>query len=260
MTHLIVAHFQSTNSAAQTCAAQILQAQTGGLLLKLSSLDTQGEQGYATVLEDHYCTMMTSRRGGIIDISLEERTAMLEFIQTRRAVLTEMRTIIVSAAPDSASQETAIETLAAICAAGVAPSSIRILATDSPPDVPLEEAYRKLADYASEAGIAMSVNAALPVSTSFTKAQQFKMPIAAVLNRAVDFETELTAARMNGAPEKIMHALAHKVIAQRDLLDYADAFNRLTDALGLPGISQDDWREEFAPVQGRKRAKTGVPD
>jgi hypothetical protein len=98
------------------------------------------------------------------------------------------------------------------------------------------------------------------VSTSFAKAQQFKMPIAAVLNRAVDFERELTSARVNGAPEKIMHALAHKVIAQRDLLGTADAFKRVADTLGLPCISQDEWRAECAPTANRKRARTEALD
>jgi hypothetical protein len=80
------------------------------------------------------------------------------------------------------------------------------------------------------------------------------------LNRAVDFERELTSARVNGAPEKIMHALAHKVIAQRDLLSTADAFKRVADTLGLPCISQDEWRAECAPTANRKRARTEALD
>lgn len=263
MTHLIVVHFQSSDSAAQTSAAQILHARTGGLLLNPSLLAAPSEQVSAAhltdrenALQDHYCTLMTSRRGGIIDVSPEDRKAMIAFIQARCTVLTELKTIIVSTSPDTVSQQAAVETLGAICAAGVAPSCIRILCLDAPANTPVEDAYRVVADYAREAGIAVLPEAALPVSTSFTKAQQFKMPIAAVLNRAVDFETELTAARLNGAPEKIMHALAHKVIAQRDLLDAADTFKRVADALGIPAISQDEWRAELATATNRKRTKT----
>jgi hypothetical protein len=267
MTHLIVAHFQSSNSAAQTSAAQILHAQTGGMLLNPNLLGAPGEQlsnaqlmDSEHTLQDHYCTLMTSTRGGIIDVSPEDRKAMIAFIQARRPVLTELKTIIVSTSPDTASQQAAVETLAEICATGVAPSCIRILCTDAPANTPVEDVYPAVVEYAREAGITVLPEATLPVSTSFGKAQQFKMPIAAVLNHAVDFETELTAARLNGAPEKIMHALAHKVIAQRELLDAADTFKRVADALGLPSISQDEWRAEFAPATNRKRTKATALD
>ncbi|SEI86360.1 hypothetical protein [Paraburkholderia diazotrophica] len=268
MTHLIVAHFQSSNSAAQASAAQILHAQTGGLLLKPGTLDGQGEHvnnsqrltENENALQDHYCTMMTSPRGGIIDVSIEHLNAMIAFIQLRRHVLTELKTIIVSVSPDTASQQAAVETLTAICAAGVAPACIRILATDVPADAQVDDAYPSIVEYAREAQIAVTPDAVLPVSTSFAKAQQFKMPIAAVLNRAVDFETELTSARVNGAPEKIMYALAHKVIAQRDLLGTADTFKRVAGTLGLPCISQDEWRAECAPGTNRKRARTVALD
>lgn len=267
MTHLIVAHFQSSNSAAQTSAAQILHAQTGGFLMNPSLLGGSSEHAGSAqrtdkedALQDHYCTLMTSRRGGIIDVSPEDRKAMIAFIQARRPVLTELKTIIVSTSADTASQQAAVETLAEIRAAGVAPSCVRILCTDTPANAALEDIYPIVAEYAREAEITLLPEATLPVSTSFAKAQQFKMPIAAVLNRAVDFETELTAARLNGAPEKIMHGLAHKVIAQRDLLDTADAFKRVAEALGLPCISQDEWRAEFAPATNRKRTRTTVLD
>lgn len=268
MTHQIVAHFQTANSAAQASAAQILHAQMGGLLLKPDTLDGQGEQVNSAqrledserVLEDHYCTMMTSPRGGIIDVAAEHRKAMTGFIQSRRHVLTELKTIIVSVSPDSGSQQVAVETLAALCAASVAPACIRILATDVPADASVDVVYAPLAEYAREAQIAVTPGASLPGSTSFAKAQQFRMPIAAVLNRAVDFETELTAARINGAPEKIVHALAHKVIAQRDLLGTADTFKRIADTLGLPCISQNEWCAECAPPANRKRAKTAIPE
>ncbi len=267
MTHLIVAHFQSSNSAAQASAAQILHAQTGGLLLKPAPLDGHGEDvnnasltESENVLQDHYCTMMTSPRGGIIDVSIADRHAVIAFIQSRRHVLTELRTIIVSVSPDTASQQAAVETLTAICAAGVAPAGIRILATDVPADARVDDVCPTVVEYAREAQITVAPGAVLPGSTAFAKAQQFRMPIAAVLNRAVDFETELTSARLNGAPEKIMHALAHKVIAQRDLLGTADTFKRVADALGLPCISQDEWRAECAPTTNRKRARTVAPD
>ncbi|WP_028208498.1 hypothetical protein [Paraburkholderia nodosa] len=267
MTHLIVAHFQSSNGAAQTSAAQVLHAQTGGLLINPRPLHMSDEQGgnihlatSETALQDHYCTLMTSRRGGIIDVTPEDRKAMIAFIQARRPVLTELKTIIVSTSPDTASQQAAVETLAELSAAGVAASCIRILCTDAPANAALEEVYPIVAEYAREAEITLLPEATLPGSTSFAKAQQFKMPIAAVLNRAVDFETELTAARLNGAPEKIMHGLAHKVIAQRDLLDTAGAFKRVAEALGLPCISQDEWRAEFAPATNRKRTKATAFD
>lgn len=268
MTHLIVAHFQSSNSAAQASAAQILHAQTGGLLLKPGPLDGHGERvnnaAHLTecenALQDHYCTMMTSPRGGIIDVSTEDRNAMIAFIRSRGHVLTELKTIIVSVSPDTASQQAAVETLKAICAAGVVPACIRILATDVPVDSQVDDIYPSVVEYSREAQITVTPGAVLPVSTSFAKAQQFKMPIAAVLNRAVDFEMELTSARLNGAPEKIMQALAHKVIAQRDLLGAADTFKRVADTLGLPCISQDEWRAECAPTMNRKRAKTVALD
>ena len=267
MTHLIVAHFQSSNSAAQASAAQILHAQTGGLLLKPGPFDVRSDQvnnaqltESENALQDHYCTMMTSTRGGIIDISPEDRNAMIAFIRLRRHVLTELKAIIVSVSPDIASQQAAIETLTAICAAGVIPACIQILGTDLPADARFDDAYPAVVEYAREAKITVSPEAVLPVSTSLAKAQQFKMPIAAVLNRAVDFETELTAARLNSAPEKIVHALAHKVIAQRDLLGTADTFKRVADSLGLPSISRDEWCVECAPSTNRKRARTVALD
>jgi hypothetical protein len=268
MTHLIVAHFQSSKSAAQAAAAQILHAQTGGLLLKLDTLDGHGEHvnnnQRATesedALQDHYCTMMTSPRGGIIDVTTEHRNAMIAFIQMRRHVLTELKTIIVSVSPDAASQQAAVETLTAVCAAGVAPACIRILATDVPTDAHVDSVCAPVVEYAREAQVTVTPEAVLPVSASFAKAQQFRMPIAAVLNRAVDFETELTSARINGAPEKIVHALAHKVIAQRDLLGTADTYKRVAGTLGLPCISQDEWRAECAPAMNRKRTKTVAQD
>jgi hypothetical protein len=265
---MIVAHFQSSNSAAQASVAQLLHAQTGGLLLKPGPLDVNGDdvsnKAHLTesgnVLEDHYCTMMTSPRGGIIDVSPEDRNAMIGFIQARRHVLVELKTIIVSVSPDTASQQAAVETLSAICAAGVAPAGIRILGTDLPTDARFDDAYPAVVECAREAQITVLPEAILPVSTSLAKAQQFKMPIATVLNRVVDFETELTAARLNGAPEKIVHTLAHKVIAQRDLLGTADTFKCAAEALGLPRISQDEWRAECAPTSSRKRARTVALD
>jgi hypothetical protein len=263
MTHLIVAHFQTSNSAAQASAAQILHAQTGGLLLKPDTPDGHGEHvnnnqrltDSENALQDHYCTMTTSPRGGIIDITTEHRNAMIAFIQLRRHVLTELKTIIVSVSPDAASQQAAVDTLTAICAAGVAPACIRILATDVPAVARVDDVCKPFFEYAREAQITVTSEAVLPASTSFAKAQQFRMPIAAVLNRAVDFETELTSARVNGAPEKIMHALAHKVIAQRDLLGTADTFKRIAGTLGLPCIPEDEWRAECAPATNRKRAR-----
>ena len=119
MTHLIVAHFQSSNGAAQTSAAQILHAQTGGLLVNPGLTGTPTEPmknaGLAdseNALQDHYCTLMTSRRGGIIDVSPEDRVAMIAFVQARRPVLTELKMIIVSTSAVAASQQAAIETLA----------------------------------------------------------------------------------------------------------------------------------------------------
>ena len=206
-------------------------------------------------LQDHYCTLMTSRRGGIIDVSPDNRKAMIAFVQARRPVLTELKSIIVSTSPGTTSQQAAVETLAELREAGVASSCIRILFTDAPANATIEDIYSIVVEHAREAEITLSPEATLPVSTSFAKAQQFRMPIAAILNRAVDFETELTAARLNGAPEKIMHGLAHKVIAQRDLLDAADAFKLVAVALGLPSISPDEWRTDFAPAANRKRTK-----
>ncbi|MFX1802718.1 hypothetical protein PWR66_03485 [Paraburkholderia sp. A1RO-5] len=267
MTHLIVAHFQSSNTAAQAVAAQVFHAQTGGVLLKPGPLDVRGDHvGDAhlaeseNALQEHYCTLMTSPRGGIIDVSPDDRNAMIAFIQARRHVLTELKVIIVSVSPDTLSQQAAVETLTAICAAGVVPACIRILGTDLPADSRLDDIYPTVAEYAREAQITLSPEAVLPVSTSLAKAQQFKMPIAAVLNGAVDFEMELTAARLNSAPEKIVHALAHKVIAQRDLLGTSDAFRRVAGALGLPCISQDEWRAECAPTTNRKRTRTVALD
>jgi hypothetical protein len=264
MNHLIAAHFQSSNSTTQASAAQLLHAQTGGILLKPGPFDAYGNRvanaptENEDALENHYCTMMTSRRGGIIDVSPEERQSMITFIQTRRAILTEMKAIIVSASPDEDSQNAAVETLTAICEAGVSPSDIRILATDMPPNAGSDDVNSKVADYAREAGITLTHEASLPISTSFAKAQQFKMPIAAVLNKAVDFETELTVARLNGAPEKVMHALAHKVIAQRELLDAAAKFRRVAELLGLPCITPDEWRAEFPLTANRKRTRVGT--
>lgn len=263
MTHLIVAHFQSSNSAAQASAAQILHAQTGGLLLKPGTPEghddpVKSSQRVAeseSALQDHYCTMMTSPRGGIIDVVPEHRSAMIAFIQLRRHVLTELKTIIVSVSPDAASQLAAVDTLTALCEAHVAPASLRILATDVPAASQVDDIYASVIEYARQAQITLPPEAVLPVSGSFARAQQFRMPIAAVLNRAVDFETELTSARVNGAPEKVTHALAHKVIAQRDLLGTADTFKRIAGSLGLPCISQDEWRAECAPATLRKRVK-----
>jgi hypothetical protein len=268
MTHTIVAHFQSSNSAAQASAAQILHAQTGGLLLKPAPLDEHGQHVSTNALptesenslQDHYCTLMTSARGGIIDVSPEHRNAMIAFIQFKRHVLTELKTIIVSVSPDTASQQAAVETLTAICEAGVEPAWIRLLATDLPADAQVDDIYPQTVEYAREAQIKVTFNAALPLSTSFARAQQFKLPIAAVLNRAIDFETELISARVNGAPEKVMHALAHKVITQRDLLGAADTFRRVAETLGLPCISRDEWRAECAPAASRKRAKAEALD
>jgi hypothetical protein len=268
MTHLIVAHFQSANTAAQALAAQLLHAQTGGSLLKLGPIDVNGEdvnkkahlEENENALEDHYCTMMTSARGGIIDVSPEYRHLMVAFIQARRHVLVELKTIVVSVSPDPESQQAAVETLTALHAAGVVPSGVRILGTDLPAESRFDDVYPAVVEYAREAQVATTPEAVLPMSTSLGKAQQFKMPIAAVLNGAVNFETELTAARLNGAPEKIVHALARKVIAQRDLLGTADAFKCAAEALGLARISQDEWRAECAPTPNRKRARMAAPD
>lgn len=268
MTHLIVAHFQSSNTAAQASAAQLLHAQTGGLLLKPGPLDVNGDdvnkKAHLTeienALEDHYCTMMTSARGGIIDVSPEDRNPMIAFIKARRHVLVELKTIVVSVSADTASQQAAVETLTALRAAGVVPTGFRILGTDLPADARFDDVYPAVVEYAREAQVTVLPEAVLPTSTALAKAQQFKMPIAAVLNGAVDFETELTAARLNGAPEKIVHALAHKVIAQRDLLGTANAFKCAAKALGLTCISQDEWRAECAPTPNRKRARTAALD
>lgn len=267
MTHLIAAHFQSSNSAAQASAAQILHAQTGGLLMRAHKLDMQGDHvsdhhpaDSETALQDLYCTLMTSTRGGIIDVSPEDRKAMIAFIQARLGVLTELKIIIVSTSPDAATQQATVEILEALRTAGVASSRIRILGTDAPANSSVEETYPVVAEYASQARIVLPADAVLPVSASFAKANQFRMPIAAVLNHTVDFETELTAARLNGVPEKIMHALAHKVIAQRDLLDIAETLRRLVGILDLPCISEEEWRTECAPATNRKRAKTVALD
>ncbi|WP_430227335.1 hypothetical protein [Paraburkholderia tropica] len=264
MNHLIVAHFQSSDTPAQASAAQILQAQTGGILLKAGPFDANGNRlanaltESAFALEDHYCTMMTHRRGGIIDVTLEERQSMTRFIRERRSILSELKTIIVTVSPEAESQNIAVETLTAICEAGVPPSDIRILFTEVPANSGFEDIYPRVSEYARQSEISLIPDAALPASTSFAKAQHFKLPIAAVLNLAIDFETELTAARLNGAPEKVMHSLAHKVIAQRDLLASANTFNRMANALGLPCISQEDWREEFPMNTNRKRTKAAV--
>jgi hypothetical protein len=263
MNHLIIAHLQSSNGAAQSAVAQILHAQTGGVLLQAGSSEARSEPEsntdlthFETEFEDMYCRMMASPRGGIIDVSPDHCQAMAEFIRLRRHVLTELQTIIVSTSPDIRSQEVAVEILNAIRAAGIDPSCIRIIFVDTPANTEIDDAYSIVLQYVREAQIPVSPEAALPASMPFSKALQFRLPIPAILNRAVDFETELTAARFNGAPEKVMHTLARKVIAQRDLLGATDTFQHVAKALGIPCITQEAWREDATPVVlQRKRPK-----
>lgn len=267
MTHQIVVHFQSSDSAAQASAAQIVHARMGGLLVTLAApvlSDEDRSSTYPTdtddTLEENYCHLMAAPRGGIIDVTRDHVKAMTEFIALRRAVLCELKTVIVSASPDAESQSNAVETLAAILAAGVDRSSIGILLADAPTGAHLEGLYAEVVGYAREAQVTVSDEAVLPVAAPFAKLQEWKMPIAAVLNRAIDYETELTAARINGAPEKMVHALARKVLAQRHLLETAGAFQRAADALGLPRISPDEWRAELTPAANRKRVKAPMSD
>lgn len=262
MTHQIVVHFQSSNSAAQASVAQIVHAQMGGLLVALTAPVSSDEDpggahsaGKEHTPEESYCYLMAAPRGGIIDVTRDQAKAMTEFITLRRPVLSELKTIIVSTSPDAESQSNAVETLAAILAAGVDRSFIRILLADASTNAQVDDLYAAVVNCAREAEIAVAHEAMLPVAAPLAKIQQLKMPIAAVLNRVVNFETELTAARLNSAPEKVVHALAHKVLAQRDLLETTGTLQRLADALGLPRISQEEWRAELTPITTRKRVK-----
>lgn len=266
MTHQIVVHFQSSISAAQASAASIIHAQMGGILVTLNTpaasdegVDGTHSAAKEQTLEERYCYLMAAPRGGIIDVTRDQAKAMTEFIALRRAVLSELKTVIVSTSPDAESQSNAVETLAAILAGGVDRSSIGILLVDAPANTQDGGHYAAVFSFAREAQITVSHEAMLPVAAPFPKIQQLKMPIAAVLNRAVNFETDLTAARLNGAPEKVVQALAHKVLAQRDLLETTGALQRVADVLGLPRISQEEWRAELAPVINRKRTKAITP-
>jgi len=262
MTHQIVVHFQSFDTPAQASVAQIVHAQMGGLIVTLAAPVASDEDpgGVPSAAKEHtpeerYCYLMAAPRGGIIDVTLDHAKAMTEFITLRRPVLSELKTIIVSTSPDAESQSNVVETLAAMLTAGVERSSIGILLADAPANAQVEDLYAAVVSYAREAQITVSHEAMLPVAAPFAKIQQLKMPIAAVLNRAVNFETELTAARGDGAPEKVVRALTHKVLAQRDLLETTGALQRVTDVLGLPRISQEEWRAELAPTTSRKRIK-----
>jgi hypothetical protein len=267
MTPQIAAVFQSSNNAAEASGAQIIYASTGGLLIKVGAndLSTTRHNDEQTVdpeddLQDLYCSMMTSKRGGIFDVTVDQRDRVAGFIRARRPILTELKTIIVSTSPDSASQEFARETLDILRAAGIAPVDIRAFFLGCPENSAIEDTYPIFLEGAREAQIVVSPEARLAPSLAFGKMLHHRVPIAAVVNRAVNFETELVTARLGGAPEKVVHALAHKVIAQRELLEATGQFKRVVEALHLTGISEEEWRAESASPANRKRVKSSMVD
>jgi len=262
----ITVHLQTSNSAAQVLVAQVLHAYTGGFLASPENdgarhghpNDAPTPDGINS-LQDLYCTMMTSSTGGIFDVPLEHCKAVIHFLQVKRPLLNELKTIVVSVSPDPASQELMGEAINALRAAGTNPTDMRILFTDAPEGLPVEEAYKAAFQHARETQITISPEVKLTRTIQFEKLLRFKVPVAAVLNQAIDLETELTSARLHGAPEKFIHALAHKVIAQRELLHSGDALKQIVGAMGFVLISPEEWRA-VAPVPNRKRNKPNTVD
>jgi hypothetical protein len=262
MNQQIFAHLQSDNSAVQACAAQALHAHTGGLFGCLGSRSMDREQkgaaqstGVYSATHELYCEMMISSRGGIIDVPPDHCLEMTSFIQTKRGVLRELKGTIVSVSVEPASQAFASKALAALCAAGVDPSEIKIFFMPVPEHTQFDEAYQPVVDFAHQAQIPVSPEAVLPEPKAFETAHRLQLPISSLLNGLVDYTADLTAARMNGAPKAVLLALAHKAFAQRELQRAQDALVQVVDALGMTRISQEEWRAESAPVTNRRRMK-----
>lgn len=262
MEHHIAVLIRSSSSAVHACAAPILHASTGGTYYKLCAekapVEHQGKAQpaiTAQALENLYYSAMSSKRGAIFDVPVEHIQPMISFLRDTLATLTELKTAIVCTSPDDASQKIARETLDELCAAGMAPSRVQILFTDAP-NTEFEAHYSTVTGFAREAEIVVSPAATLTESPMFAKAQQLQLPIAAVLNRLIDFDVELAAARRDDAPEKVRLALAARAIIQRSLLAAADSgtFDRVVHALGLPRISREEWRNESTATLTRKRA------
>lgn len=247
----ITVHLQSMHSASQATAAQLIHAGTGGVYCKVGGQETRGHPQAnaqpsitASALEEMYCNAMIGRHGGIFDVPPEHAQIMSTFIHERLDVLNELKAVVVSVSPDSASQKVATEALAGIRAAGMDRSRVHLLLTDAPENGDIEHLYLTVLEFAREAQIKVSADARLTASPLFEKLHQLQLPVAAMLNRIVDYDAELVTARINDAPEKIRLALALKVLAQRSLLATAGDYERVVDALGLPRISKEDWRAE----------------
>lgn len=258
MDNQVTVLIRSSASAAQACMPSVLHASTGGTLCKVSADEDRSEHqdkvqmmSTASALEDLYFGAMSSKRGAIFDVPSEHRHTMVKFINDKRGLLNELKNALVCTSPDAASQDAARETLEALLLAGILPPQIQLLFIDAPENSSIDVHYPTVIAFAREVNIAVSPDATLTASPVFEKVHQLQMPISAVLNRAVDFEVELTTARSKDASEKIRLALAAKVMAQRSLLAEAASFERIVDAIGLPRISKEDWRAEL--TTNRKR-------
>ncbi|WP_321814312.1 MULTISPECIES: hypothetical protein [unclassified Paraburkholderia] len=257
----IVIYFQSSSNAAQACAAQIFHARTGGLLHRLgtpaqsSDQDCDAEQHAGFPLDEMYCEMMTSRRGGIFDVPHEHCAAITTFIRSRIGVLKELKAAIVCVSADTDSQTQARSAIETLLSAGLAAKQLHLMFTAPADDQAFEEAYAAILQFADQAQIVVPRNAVLPAPAVFEKAHQLQLPIAAVLNGARDFDAELVAGRFNDAPKTALLALAHRAIAQRELLSLGEALERVGAALALTRITAEEWKAENPALGSRKRMR-----
>jgi hypothetical protein len=137
---------------------------------------------------------------------------------------------------------------------GADPAKLGIVFTQAPRETSVREAFSQLASHLMNGHFPnVSFDAALHESTAFERARELQIPIPSVLNGLVNFETTLQQARQAGAPELTLHALAHKLLAQRALLGYREAIAQAIDALRLPRISPEDWLQEMSGVPGSQQ-------
>ncbi|MGF6756773.1 hypothetical protein P3T16_004182 [Paraburkholderia sp. GAS42] len=251
MTHSIVVHFRTNAAPIQTCVAQFIHAKTGGLLVSTGQSRKRETSSASSIshlasqhLEDAYGALLSSPRGGVIDIEQMAAEAMIKFLREHWGTLREIAAIVMTITPENESQVTALHLVEALEEAGMEKSQLRVVYADVPCDARLEVTFPHVTQHLNAAEfLNCTKDAVLFTSRALESALQHQVPIGAVITGAANFETELEEARDAEMSEKTLRTLAKKVLAQRMVLGIRTDIDRLFDALRLPCAAQV-WAQE----------------
>ena len=202
---------------------------------------------------------MGSERGGVLDVVPQCSHVVIDFMRDRPGTAGDLHACVITCTPDDLAQQATIRILGGLVEAGMDPTRMHILFSGSQPDVAVESAFSHVHQYVhNQLSNCVRVFAEQRATRALEKALPSQVPIGLVLNGGVDFQKQLTDARLSGAAQDVLQQLAKKLLAQRLLIGARADIEQLLERLGLPQISPEEWLADVKPGVAIDESKSGL--